>query len=228
MKGACSSRRNKMNDMANTRTRWPKWLVWLGLVLVGGAGCALFVDHPPYPLTFNIEWDEEVQVADKQVIWVHRTEIYQRWSTLSRWDARKVAEELSFTPSTSIGQVHYRIDLGAFGGIERTGPDWVVTYGGTNPNYLHMGSCLMGGHGTCVFVIKADGKIYKPGNANEIIDNFHPLFRCRTAIEDCYRRLDGAKLTLSVKDEYYKANPALTDFEPRHTGKPFPPSELSP
>jgi hypothetical protein len=217
-----------MEEMKSTKRRWPNWKLWIGVVVASGTGYASFAAHSLYPPTFNIGWDEEVQVTDKDVIWVHRTQLYRRRSTWSRWDSHKVAEELSFTPSLAIGRVKYRIDLGAFGGIERAGDDWVVAYGGTNPNYLHIGSCSMGGHGNCVFVIKPDGTIYKPRNANEVVDNFYPLLRCRTTVDDCHSRFDGKKVTLNVKNEYNRANPAHGDSAHKQFGKPFPPTELTP
>jgi hypothetical protein len=200
----------------------------LALVSVAAALAAIDPNFPPYSSTFNMEWDEEVQVSDGQTIWVHRAATYLRSSKWKRWDARKVAEQLKFTPTPTIGEVDYRIELGAFGGIERMGDDWALTYAGTDLGALHIGSCTWMGRGPCYLVIRANGSRYKPANASEVLRNFHPIFRCRTNVEDCYRRVNEKKLSLNAIAEYNSTNPTVNDNAAKPTGKPFPFENLTP
>jgi hypothetical protein len=190
--------------------------------LIGGW---LYVDHPPYPSVFKIEWDEEVQVTDHETIWAHRDATYWRSSAWSKWGARKIAESLKFAPTPQIGTVSYSLELGAFGGIERIGADWVIAFAGTKLDALRIGSCTMRGRGPCVVVIRSDGSVYKPVNTREILNNFYPLLRCRTSTQDCYERFNNRRITLTEKLDYARANPDGTTPSER-TGKPFEPADL--
>jgi hypothetical protein len=218
---------NEQTEKSGTRG---KLIAAIALVLavVAIALAAKDPKLPPYPSSFTIEWDEEVQIAEKQTIWVHRIEFYQRTSAWSRWDAQKRGEELSFAPTARIGKIDLRLELGAFGGVERMHEDWVIAFAGSNLSSLRIGSCALKGNGMCLMVIKADGTIYKPSNANEIVDNFPPWFRCRTTTEDCYRRFNGGRMTVAAKADYARANPQPIDFPVGvHKGTPYPSTEFS-
>jgi hypothetical protein len=225
----------KMTDQKQTNTdearsfqkRWGKWLVVFGLGILC-LGYLILAEHLPYPRKFNMEWDEEVEVAKNDVIWVHRIATYLRRSSWSRWDARKVAEELSFEPSARIGKISYHIDHGGFGGVERMEDNWVIAFAGSELSSLRIGSCASKGNGMCLLVIKADGTTYKPSNANEVIDNFKPWFRCRTTTEDCYQRFHEKKLSISLKEAYARTNPQPIDFEVGiHNGRRYPSTEFT-
>lgn len=200
------------------------WLPTLLCLIVGTYWIA--ADHPPYPRIFKMQWEEEVRVAENQVILVHRTATYWRPSAWTHGGTRKIAEGLTFVPTPRIGEVHLDVDSGGFGGVERMGEDWVVSFGGSDLKALRFGSCSWNGRGNCFLIVKADGTLYRPRNANEVVYGFQSWFRCRTSNEDCYRRFNGRRLDLATKQLYVDENPQPVD-EAVANGKPYPPAEMT-
>jgi hypothetical protein len=192
----------------SARKRWLQWLTVLGLGAVG-LGYLLLAEHPPYSPEFSIEWDEEVQVANKQTMWVHHAEVYRRRTSLSRWDALKVTESLSFSLSSQRG-FDYRLPRGGFRGIQKNGNTWVLGYA-EDIHYPSIGSCVPGEGAECYVVVGSDGTTYKPKNRNEIMGGFGVLLSCRTLISDCYSQLNGKRISLADKQTYFRANPRLGD-----------------
>jgi hypothetical protein len=191
------------------RKRGFKWLAIACLVVLG-FGYLLFTEHPPYPPTFNIDWVEEVQVSTGQTIWIRHTEVYQRKSIWSRWDARKITEALAFDLDDQTRKFTYQLRGGVFRSLEKAGADWIVEYA-EDFRYPSPGSCVPGEGTECYLVIKPDGTFYRPKNRKEILDNFGWLVSCRTAVSKCASRFQGHRITLLEKQSYIRENPRFGD-----------------
>jgi hypothetical protein len=218
------SQQTNIDAAVSTPKRLRKWLMSLGLVVLG-LGYLLLTEHPPYPSTFNIEWDEEVQVSASQTSWIHHTELYQRRSIWSRWDARKISEALAFEPDDRKESLSYRLKRGVFRGIEKVGQDWIIEYA-EDIHYPSIGSCVPGEGTECYVVIKSDGAIYKPKNRKEIFDNFGWLVSCRTTVSSCFSRFNGHRVSLPEKQNYIRENPRFGDGDSPTRGQQLKEQEM--
>jgi hypothetical protein len=191
------------------RKRMIKWLVSIGLLAII-FGYLLFAEHPPYPPTFNIDWEEEVQVSASRTIWIHHTEVFQRRSRWSHWDARKITEALAFESGDGTGKFSYELKGGVFRGLEQVGADWIIEYA-EDIHYPSLGSCVPGEGTECYVVIKPDGTFYKPKNRVEILNNFGWLISCRTAVAGCVSRFQSRRISLVEKQNYIRENSRFGD-----------------
>lgn len=57
-----------------------------------------------YPPFFDIEWDEEVQMHDGRVIWVHVKRTFERRSSTDQWEGIHRDTEISFDAGGKIGR----------------------------------------------------------------------------------------------------------------------------
>jgi hypothetical protein len=193
-------------DRSREWWRWAPVLVLAALLL----GYLNLSHHPPHPQIFNIEWDEEVQVAEGRAIWVHHAEIYSRTSTWRRWDARKVTEELQFRAVAGVSDFSYRLPKGVFRGIGRANNGFAVEYA-EDIHYPAIGSCVPGEGVECYFIVRSDGSTHRPQNRNEVSDTLGPLASCRTTVEECYEYFNGQRISLSRKQAYFHEHARIGD-----------------
>lgn len=113
------------------KMRTSTWWMALGVIAVGAL---LYISqHGIHPRYFDIEWDEEVQLHDGRVIWVHVKRTYERRDRFSRYaSATFRRNEFDFDAGSDVGRITFVSRLGV-NYIDQVEGEWYAVLVGQGP-----------------------------------------------------------------------------------------------
>lgn len=190
-----------------------KNLLWLGISTIAFVTYTLTIGW--YPRYFDIEWDEEVQLHDGQVIVVHVKNTYER---LHREFGRYTSviqrdTEISFETGSAAGRMKQLLKGGRPLILDQQDGIWFLVFSWSShwsPHLLQGQNWGPDQNGNGQHIATLQGMQFKPVSICFLTDQFQqPNFLLRYADAETLSKFNGKLVTLRHKREYLDKYPLL-------------------